>query len=177
MSSLKNKFVFSTLFLVLLSAVSFAEVSQPDAKFTPGSTCSEDDPNFQEYRYPAHVAYCKRNVSTAEKQKIANHYGVPKKDWPKYEFDHLIPLNAGGSDDITNIWPQPLDEAKLKDVVEQDVYNKLKDGEIDQEQAIQEIRDWFENTELQKLTAKIAASQADSPLPFDEDSAQPETRR
>jgi hypothetical protein len=144
-----TRIIFSVLVVGFLSGQGYC-VSLPDDNLTPGTLCSESDPNFSEYRYPAHVAYCTRNVSTAEKEKVAADYGVPRADWSKYEFDHLIPLAAGGSDDATNIWPQPLAEAHLKDVVEQDVYNKLKNGDIDQAQAIQEIHDWFTQQKLQK---------------------------
>ncbi len=117
--------------------------TQPNPQFTPGKICTPSDPNFSTYRYPAHIAYCIRNVNDQEKQKVADAYGIQRADWPKYEFDHLIPLSAGGSDDAENIWPQPIAEAHEKDKVELDVYNKLVAGTFDQAQALQEIKDWF----------------------------------
>jgi phage pi2 protein 07 len=33
-------------------------------------------------------------------------------------MDHLIPLGIGGADDESNLWPQPYDEAILKDKLE-----------------------------------------------------------
>jgi hypothetical protein len=83
--------------------------TQPDANKTPGVLCTPQDQNFQGYDYPEHIARCNRNVGIQEKQTIAQEYGsIPESEWPQYEFDHLIPLCAGGSDDIGNLWPQPI---------------------------------------------------------------------
>jgi hypothetical protein len=73
---------------------------------------------------------------------VAALYGIPKSDYKLYEWDHYIPLNAGGSDDASNLWPQPLAEAHEKDKVEMQVYNGLASGEIDQDEAIATIRSW-----------------------------------
>ena len=130
----------------------------PNPTLTPGKLCTTTDPNFSGYRYPTHVAYCNRNVSGDEKLKVAEAYGIPKSDWSKYEFDHLIPLNAGGSDDFANIWPEPLAEAHEKDKVELDVFDKLTAGKIDQAQAVQEIRDWFSSRATVHLPPAIQPS-------------------
>jgi hypothetical protein len=114
----------------------------PDFDFTPGSTCTDADPSFSEYRYPGHVAYCRRSVSASEKDAVARHYGIPKSDYAQYEFDHYIPLAAGGSNDITNLWPQPLDEAHEKDRVEDEVFAGMRDGVMTQAEAIARIRAW-----------------------------------
>jgi hypothetical protein len=38
---------------------------------------------------------------------------------PKHhQLDHLVPLGIGGADDESNLWPQPYDEAILKDKLE-----------------------------------------------------------
>lgn len=120
-----------------------ATATQPLKQFTPGDLCSEQDPNFKEYRYAAHVAVCTRNVSYNEKVQIAKSYGVPETEWQNYEFDHLIPLNAGGSDDIKNLWPQPIVEAHEKDAVEQATFDGLNNGTLTQTQAMQMIWDWI----------------------------------
>ena len=78
----------------------------------------------------------------AEKDHIAALYQIPKSDYAKYEFDHFIPLSAGGSDDLRNIWPQPLDEAHEKDKVEDEVYRGMLSGAMTQEEAIAKIRAW-----------------------------------
>jgi hypothetical protein len=133
----------TVLLLALIFSVSTAFAVQPNPRLTPGTLCTPNNPDFAGYRYAAHIAYCNRNVSQAKKQQVAQAYGVPEAQWSNYEFDHLIPLNAGGSSDVTNLWPQPIAEAHLKDAVEQDVYNKLNAGAINQQQALKEIFDWI----------------------------------
>lgn len=115
----------------------------PDPELTPGLLCTSKDPDFDGYRYPSHVAHCKRNVSSAEKDKVAKQYGgILRSDYSKYEFDHLIPLSAGGGNDVRNLWPQPLSEAYEKDKVENEVYNGLKKGTMTQAQAVAKIHAW-----------------------------------
>lgn len=108
--------LFVSFAVLVSSTASFATaVDAPDPDTTPGKTCTSRDADFSEYKYSAHVAICTRNVSTAEKQKVADAYGgIPKSSWKKYEFDHLIPLCAGGANSIENIWPQPIAQAKKK---------------------------------------------------------------
>ena len=132
-----------TVFLGTLFFCTLALATQPLKQFTPGQLCSEQDPNFKEYRYAAHVAICARNVSYDEKLQIAKNYRIPETEWINYEFDHLIPLNAGGSDDIQNLWPQPIVEAHEKDVVEQATFNGLNNGTLTQAPAEQMIWDWI----------------------------------
>jgi hypothetical protein len=122
---------------------SFAFIT-PNSTQTPGLLCTPQDPNFKMYDYPEHIARCTRNVGTDEKLKIAATYGnIAQSEWPNYEFDHLIPLCAGGSDDITNLWPQPIAEAHKKDVLENDICLAMKAGTLTQAQAIQKVHDWF----------------------------------
>ena len=108
----------------------------------PGKICTQSDPDFDGFRYPAHVAHCRRNVTGALKKRVADAYGVPASDYSLYEFDHYIPLNAGGANAVDNLWPEPIDEAKEKDVLEDDIYHKLKNGSIDQKEAIAMIKRW-----------------------------------
>jgi hypothetical protein len=137
-----KKIIFLFTFTMSMS-IAFA--IQPNAKVTPGELCTESNPDFVGYRYKAHLAYCKRNVSQDEKIKIAQIYHIPKNEWHKYEFDHLIPLNAGGDSNITNIWPQPHLEALEKDKVELEVFNGLSNGTLTQEEAVQIIMNWIQN--------------------------------
>ncbi|MCX5792780.1 MAG: hypothetical protein NTY45_11305 [Elusimicrobia bacterium] len=122
-----------------------ANVAQPDFNFTPGNLCTPTDPNFKEYRYPEHIAYCNRNVSKEMKLQVAAHYNVPQSDWTKYEFDHLVPLGIGGDSSIDNLWPQPRGGADSdgKDKLENDLFNQLSAGKITQKAAVQKIYDWF----------------------------------
>lgn len=119
-------------------------VAVPDTRYTTGMLCSESDPNFSHtYRYNEKIPYCTRDVNGIEKSEVAKEYNTPRSDWRNYEFDHLIPLSIGGSDDIRNIWPQPLNQAKLKDRVEDEVFLAMKKGQLTQDQAISKLINWF----------------------------------
>ena len=136
------KKMFISIVLVLISSTSFA--TQPNKQLTPGALCTPSDPDFTGYRYATHVAYCKRNVTYQEKLQIAQAYGVPEADWKNYEFDHLIPLNAGGTSRPENLWPQPIVEAHEKDKIEQQTFDGLSNGTLTQDQAIKMIWDWID---------------------------------
>ena len=89
-------------------------------KVTPGATGTMTvkqlcDPNF-------HTGTV-RNVPESMKQKVCAEYGIARVDCTgkKYEIDHLISLELGGTNDEKNLWPQPYfpkPGAKEKDVVE-----------------------------------------------------------
>ncbi len=127
----------------------------PAPSLTPGALCTSTDPDFKDFEYPAKIARCNRNISDAEKTEVAKNYGnIPRADWPKYEFDHYMPLCAGGSNSSKNLWPQPIAEAKQKDVIEVEVCTGLRAGTMTQDQALQKIHDWF---------AKFSSNQVPAP--------------
>lgn len=86
-----------------------------------------------------------RNVTAAERAQVYAEYGledVPGAD----EVDHFIPLELGGSNDITNLWPEPYvgSGARTKDRVENYLHQQVCDGLMtlsDAQQLI--VRDWY----------------------------------
>lgn len=63
----------------------------------------------------------RRNVSTTTKNLVFSSYGVTVHTGKTYEVDHLIPLELGGDNTITNLWPEPADPQPgfhQKDVLE-----------------------------------------------------------
>ncbi len=142
---------FSILAIGVIASNQAMAMTTPNADVTPGLLCTADDPNFMGFYYAEKIARCKRNVGTAEKTQIAAEYGdIPKSEWHNYEFDHLLPLCAGGSDDIKNLWPQPIDEAHLKDRIEDEVCLGMSAGTMTQAVAVQKIKDWFDQNSGQK---------------------------
>ena len=91
-----------------------------DLVVTPGATGTMTraqlcDPNF----HTGTVRY----VTEAMKHQVCAAYGIARADCTgkKYEIDHLISLELGGSNDLKNLWPQPYfpkPGAKEKDTVE-----------------------------------------------------------
>lgn len=140
-----------TLALVFYCSISYSgplmPVSQPVLKFTPGVLCSQSDRDFSEIVYPEKISRCQRNIGDEEKTAVAANYGnIPRSEWNNYEFDHLFPVCAGGSNSPENLWPQPLTEAKKKDILEVDICLAMKAGTLKQSEAVKKIQDWFSQT-------------------------------
>ena len=134
----------AALCLGFFSGNLFASFTPPDQAQTPGHLCSPQDPNFKGYDYPEKVARCERNVSRDDKLKVAAAYGnLPPREWPKYEFDHLIPLCVGGSNSLSNLWPQPIEQAQIKNQLENEVCLDLRAGSLTQNQAVEKMHTWF----------------------------------
>jgi hypothetical protein len=143
------------LVVAFLGSITFSQwvraFISPHVELTPGLLCTPQDPNFSHLDYPERIARCARNVGLDEKLQIAEAYGhIPQSQWPNYEFDHLIPLCAGGSDDIKNLWPQPIAEAHKKDILENDVCLAMKTGIMTQVQAIEKLHSWFNSLALEQ---------------------------
>lgn len=139
-----------------ISQFSFS-MTMPNTQLTPGVLCTASDSDFKGYDYPSKVARCNRNIGNPEKAEVAKNYGnIPASEWVNYEFDHFMPLCAGGSNNIQNLWPQPIAEAKQKDVIEVQVCTALKAGTMTQDQALQKIHDWFAQVSRQNPLAHTA---------------------
>jgi hypothetical protein len=48
-----------------------------------------------------------RHVPESTKDKVYAEYGIAHHSAGQYEVDHLVPLEAGGSNQIANLFPQP----------------------------------------------------------------------
>lgn len=130
------------IFVFLFSISSFA--ATPDWSLTPGDLCTTANDDFDKLDYPENIARCKRHVTKSMKKKIAQAYGgIPEEEWPNYEFDHLLPLCIGGSNDLKNLWPEPLDDAEEKDKLENEVCRGMRNGMLQQSEAVNRVLEWF----------------------------------
>ena len=111
----------------------------PDPDMTPGELCDTKDPDFKEYRYREKIPYCQRDVSRARKTQIYLNYSVSLKKRNQYTIDHFIPLSIGGDNSDENLWPEHKEIKKLRQNLELDVFESLRDGYITQEEAIEMI--------------------------------------
>jgi hypothetical protein len=115
----------------------------PNTNKTPGAICE----NESEYRYPEHIKYCERNVSTSTKNKIIAEYDkefgfdCQKMNRGDFKIDHFIPLSIGGSNDVKNLWPQHKSVYKITDPLESEVANLIVKAKIKQADAIRVIKE------------------------------------
>jgi hypothetical protein len=76
----------------------------PDPNCTPGDGGKLDLKIVCAQDYPENA----RDVSTATKKKVYAMYGIKNPKTGDYQIDHLISLGLGGSNEVINLWPQPL---------------------------------------------------------------------
>ena len=111
----------------------------PDSSCTPGDAF----PNVTTTQVctPGY-AQSVRNVPQSVKNQVFAEYGVTSHPVGAYEVDHLISLELGGSNDITNLWPEPYTgpyNAHTKDKVENYLHAQVCSGKIPLKEAQVEI--------------------------------------
>lgn len=108
---MKKSFYYLLLLALFFTQLLFANndfPKTPELSITTGKLC--DYPIKK--RYPEGIDYCERNVSYSMKESIIHEYdqkfGYKISTLPREDFkvDHFIPLCAGGSNDLVNLWPQ-----------------------------------------------------------------------
>jgi hypothetical protein len=139
---------------VLLAVTAFAQplahyqkdsdgVILPDPQATPGATLSVTMHHLCTPGYTKTV----RNVTPQEKQHVSALDGAKVQPKVCCEVDHLISLELGGSNDLTNLWPQPYAPtpgAHEKDKLENALHKAVCDGKLTLQEAQKQIRtDWY----------------------------------
>jgi hypothetical protein len=139
---------FMTLILSLLLAhtVLASEPNpplMPNQQLTPGVV---DPAATKEKVCTPNYTATVRNVPDSLKKKVFAQYNIdPKSD--KFEVDHLISLELGGSNDIKNLWPQSYTtqpfNAHMKDQLENTLHRMICKGTITMQAAQEAIStDW-----------------------------------
>lgn len=114
---------------------------EPDPVLSPGVV----DPSLTlaVLQAPGFTTKKYRNVTEAEKKAVFAEYVAIGRVPSNYvaggwEIDHIVSLEAGGSNDIRNLWPQPYAEpygAHTKDKLEDLMNRQIKAGKIGLAQA------------------------------------------
>ncbi len=111
----------------------------------PDSACTPGDPlpnvSLAELCKPGYASSV-RDVAEATKNQVYAEYGITSHKTGEYEVDHLISLELGGSNDISNLWPEAASPAPgfhEKDKVENYLHDQVCSGAISLAQAQQEI--------------------------------------
>ncbi len=128
-----------------LGPYSVVRAVRPDLHLTPGLamavTLSASDVCQPGYARQA------RAVPVSEKRQVFAEYGVTPQRGERFEIDHLIPLELGGSNDRRNLWPQPFAgawTAGQKDRLENALHREVCRGQEPLSQAQEEIQqDWI----------------------------------
>jgi hypothetical protein len=111
----------------------------PDKECTPGDIIPTATKN--QICQPGYASSV-RNVPTSAKTRAYRMYGIVSHRPGQYEVDHLVSLELGGSNDISNLWPEaasPKPGFHEKDRVENYLHNQVCSGAISLQQAQIEI--------------------------------------
>ncbi len=79
--------------------------SLPDPECTPGAVFRHITPREM---CVSGYARTMRDVSNKLKEEVYVDYGITEHKPGDYEVDHLVSLQLGGSNEISNLWPQPV---------------------------------------------------------------------
>lgn len=128
-----------------------------DSACTPGAVLSTDTSVVCKVGYTKTV----RDVSLSTKKQVFAEYGIPYSQHSKYEVDHLISLELGGSNDISNLWPENskiTDGSLTKDKFENYLHKQVCAGGMTiQEAQIEIATDWsqyYKNTLAKPVVPK-----------------------
>ncbi len=111
----------------------------PDSACTPGAVLST---GTKEAICVSGYAHTVRNVPESEKIQAYSEYGITHHSTGEYEVDHLVSLELGGSNDLSNLWPEaasPTPGFHEKDKVENYLHDQVCKGAISLQQAQTEI--------------------------------------
>jgi hypothetical protein len=113
----------------------------PNPRLTPGAVLSTSAARICRPGYSASV----RDVPYSVKLAVYARYGVPYVAY-EHEVDHLVSLEVGGSNAITNLWPEPYAGrwgARTKDVLENALHDLVCSGRLSLPHAQRiEARNW-----------------------------------
>lgn len=123
--------------------------TEPDPVLTPGAVRTTDKAEICDTKTST-----VRNVSGSLKLQVYRRYGMPGPSgtFPgtsvqgPWEVDHLVSLELGGSNDITNLWPESYSQAMgahQKDALENRLHHMVCADLLTVEEAQHEIAtDW-----------------------------------
>jgi hypothetical protein len=115
----------------------------PDPECSPGAVLTTDS------KIVCVVGYTKkvRAVTTTTMKKVFKEYDLPWSTRSNYEVDHIISLELGGSNDISNLFPESYtisNGARVKDTFENYLHSQVCKGLMTLPEAQKEISgDWL----------------------------------
>ena len=101
----------------------------PNRSLTPGSVRDHVVSDVCTPNYARHA----RHVTLEERHDVFARYHIPYAMHSHYELDHLVPLEIGGSNRESNLWPQPRSgewSSRRKDRLENKLHELVCAGAI-----------------------------------------------
>lgn len=133
--------ILALLFLTLPVSVPTTDPILPDPKLTPGAV--EPSVTVEDLRHPEFIRASRNVPDSLKEQVFIEYFGRVPEFRGDYEIDHLISLELGGSNDLSNLWPQSYKtqpwNARKKDVLENKLHRMILSGEIGLREAQNEI--------------------------------------
>ena len=93
----------------------------PDPVLTPGVVRQLTAEQVCSIRWGKDI----RHITEKMKRHVCGAYKVKDCPGSKFEIDHLISRELAGADDILNLWPQPIAEARIKDKIENFLHRQI----------------------------------------------------
>ncbi len=101
-----------------------------DLHVSPGAVFSVGESRICQSGYATSV----RDVPESEKRRVYAEYGIAPHTPGQYEIDHVIPLELGGDNSITNLWPElndhPHGYLNSKDILENRLHALVCAGRV-----------------------------------------------
>lgn len=151
---LSTNFAFAIYGVQTKTSGCVANQTLPDSACSPGAVLTTDTKVICKSGYTKTV----RNVTESTKKKVFKEYGIPYVQHSNYEVDHIISLELGGSNDISNLYPESYlikDNARIKDKLENYLHKQVCDGKMDITEAQRQISsDWLSYYQTSVLGVK-----------------------
>ncbi|MGQ0617385.1 MAG: hypothetical protein ACT4PW_10415 [Acidimicrobiia bacterium] len=128
----------------------------PRLRLTPGATLSAVS---VERICRRGYADSVRNAPPATLDRLFASYGLSGASRSGFEVDYLIPLELGGSNEIANLWPQPVDGVAAKDAVEAALAEMVCDGTLALAEAQRLVVTW-ESVDLDAVARATTTTEA-----------------
>jgi hypothetical protein len=117
----------------------------PNPKLTPGAVRTTDKQDICSHGTRELRLYNTNRDAARERYiNILQRYSTTLRQQAPIQLDHLIPLGIGGADADNNLWPQPKEEAELKDKLEWRMRDLVCKENVPPEKLQQEIKEnWW----------------------------------
>ena len=137
----------------------------PDTACSPGAVLTTNIKTICTVGYTKTV----RSVSTATKKKVFTEYDISYSKRSNYEVDHIISLELGGSNDISNLFPEAYsikNGARIKDVFENYLHKQVCNGSMTIDEAQKEIStNWLTYNTTRLNSTKTTITTPSTPTP------------